>query len=143
MSSEPTASPLLGRLRAHAHDLLQPGGTNASALRDDLLLAADALEALLCNAVTALLREGRPLAATGWQPMDSAPKEGPFLVCWAIQRGDEPRLPRVEMVGGLFEYEECRSYGEPEAYGWYPLPKPLRSPMLTAPPADAGGQERP
>lgn len=69
----------------------------------------------------------------GWQPIETAPKDGtPFLVCWAPEsRMDPERKVVVEMVGGWDEYEEVRSYGEPEAYGWHPLPRALLSPMTS------------
>lgn len=67
-----------------------------------------------------------------WQPIETAPRDEPFLVCWAPHRREGERKPIVEMVGGWQEYEEVRSYGEPEAYGWHPLPRPLLSPMTVA-----------
>jgi hypothetical protein len=78
------------------------------------------------------------LAQQGWQPMDTAPRDGtPFLVTWAPSRMGGPR-GCVEMVGGWHEYEECRSYGEPEAYGWHPLPRALASPMTAATDQESG-----
>ena len=127
MSSEPTASPLLGRLRAHAHDLLQPGGTNAGALRDDLLLAADALEALLCNAVTALLREGRPQAATGVSEIEKLAET--FA---------------MEYLTGHYRQlreDERRSFDQLKVVMLAFFAASKRH--MLAPPADAGGQERP
>jgi hypothetical protein len=77
--------------------------------------------------------EASPVVPSGWQPMETAPRDQPFLVTWAPSRMGE-RKPIVEMVGGIEEYEEVRGYGEPEAYGWHPLPNVLLSP-LPAPPS--------
>jgi hypothetical protein len=124
--TKPEPPSLETRLRQHAHELVN-GGTNASELRSSLEEAAETIVSL-----------HQQLAKQGWRPIDTAPRDGtPFLICWAsVRRGE--RVPRVEMVGGWHEYEECRSYGEPEAYGWHPLPRPLSSPMTAATDQESG-----
>ncbi len=39
-----------------------------------------------------------------WQPIETAPKDGPFLVCFAPDPAQGEREPTIEMVGGLKEY---------------------------------------
>lgn len=64
---------------------------------------------------------GRSPQRSGWQPIDTAPKDGgQFVALWSDGRCD--------MMGGWAEYEEILGYGEKPATHWLPLPAPPEAP---------------
>lgn len=56
-----------------------------------------------------------------WQPIETIPEKGPFLVYW---RKSLLGGPQIDMVGGKFEYDEIIGFGEPPALCWHALPDP-------------------
>ena len=60
---------------------------------------------------------------TDWQPIETAPKDGTFLLL-ALDDGDFPIVGGFDTEGGKFS---CARYGDafyPQPTHWMPLPSP-------------------
>jgi Protein of unknown function (DUF551) len=55
-----------------------------------------------------------------WQPIETAPKDRPFLIYWQQSLIGQPCVDIVSWQ----EYQEILGYGEPPATHWMPLPDP-------------------
>lgn len=71
---------------------------------------------------------------SAWQPIDTAPKDGTFILIWGT-RWRSPQVQRWGKVKGLRHEAFVSEAGLPKGYlptHWMPLPDPPAHPFITA-----------